>query len=298
MRQTLGINAHLPGPPALDLAQALGVGSIRVDANWNMLQPTPDRWDWALLDQVVYGARKRNLEVFATIGYTPNWLSAGQGRQTPPPVYDWEIFVRTIAERYRHNVWHFGIWNEPNQPGMYAGGVEQYVDQVLIPAAKILHAIGPENRVAAPDLMTEGDEWPRWLKTCLSRARAHIDVISVHSYQDTGREVWRALSQGRRWWEVWKKPSVRQVIQDAGCGDKPVWLTETGWEATDAASEAAQANAVDQLLEALSGNPWVERVYYFQLLDEPTETRGVYRQDGSPKPAVSVFKKYCQVGVV
>jgi polysaccharide biosynthesis protein PslG len=297
MKERLGINAHLPSGPSLNLVPAAGIGSVRIDFNWYDLQPERHRWDWTVADQVVTDARARNLEIYATLSYTPAWANGGQGRNVPPDeISDWQTFVRACAERYRHNVWNWSLWNEPNIHGFWAGSLDQYLTLIVQPAAEILHGIGTENRVGAPDLSTEGD-WPSWFQPCLEQACTWLDIIAVHSYQDTGREVWRALGQAKKWYEFWKKPSVRQVMQWAGCGGKPLWLTECGWKSNEI-GELAQADNYDQLLEGLASNSWLERAFGYQLLDESgpdqpeADKWGIYRQDSTPKPAVEVFRRY------
>jgi hypothetical protein len=298
MKERLGINAHLPSGATLNLVPAAGIGSIRADFNWPMIQPERHRWEWTDTDHVVHEARTRGIEVFATLAYTPDWANGGQGRQVAPSeVSDWVAFVREVALRYRHNVWHWGLWNEPNLSGFWSGSVEQYVDQIVMPGAAVLHEIGPENRVCGPDLSTEGD-WPTWFRRMLERSKGTVDIITVHSYQDNGREVWRALARAPEWWEPWKKPSVRQVIEAAGCSHLPVWLTECGWN-TAKVSEAHQADSYDQLLEGLPAHGWVHRVFGYQLQDETNDLLwGIYRQDSTAKPAVEVFRRYGALPIV
>lgn len=304
MRERLGVNAHLPGPPALDLAQALGVGSVRCDFNWDMIQPKPDVWDWTLVDQVVYGARDRHLEVLACLAYTPPWLNAGLGRNTPPSIYDWESFVWQVAQHYGPNVWHFEIWNEPNAPAYYSGSVERYVDEVLWPASNVLHRIRPENRVIGPALMTEHD-WPSWLDVCLKRGGQALDIISVHNYGNSGIETYESvtkLSPPRpSWlpsWVPWWTPGILQAIETSGIADKPIWLNETGWNTLDV-SETQQAQYLQELLERFETDTRVERLFLYQLIDEESPVLwGLYRQDGTPKPAVAVMQRYAGIGTV
>jgi polysaccharide biosynthesis protein PslG len=292
MRQDLGVNAHLPSAVTLDLAVAAGFGSIRADFNWPMMQPERDRWDWSVTDQVVSDARSRGLEIYATLSQTPPWASQSQARNSPPDYpHDWATFVQAVAERYRHQVWHWGIFNEPNIHGYWTGSVEQYVDELVLPAAQVLHRMGPEQRVCAPDLSTEG-EWPDWLRTMLRRSQGAVDLVTVHSYQRDGAMVWQRLSEPPRWWAFWQDPCVHQVIHEGHAGHLDVWVAEVGWNTADV-TEAQQAAYYLQLLEGLAAQPWVTRLFTYQLQDEPAPLNwGIYHTDGTPKPAVAVVQRH------
>jgi Glycosyl hydrolases family 39 len=301
MQSRIGVNGHLASRALLDLAAQAGLHSMRGDFNWDDIQPepdpNPDHWRWGPTDALVYGCRERDIEVFATLAYTPDWANGGQGRYVPPHhVEDWRRFVRAVAERYRHNVWSWGLWNEPNRD-FFTGTVEQYVQMIVTPAAEILHAIGPENRVCGPDLATEGD-WPSWFRLMLRGTRGLLDIVTVHSYQPDGLAVWRALTQEPPWYEPWRPPGVRQVMASAGAGHLPLWLTESGWWAESPGEEAHQADAVEQVLEKMQASHEVERFFYYRLIDEPQEKRGAYRDNGSPKPVVEVFRRFSPGAVV
>ena len=287
----VSVNAHLASRSTLDLAVQAGCRGVRLDGNWPMLEPTRGHFDWGLLDDSIYGAKALDLEVLLTLSQIPAWANGGKERNVPPIlIHDWQLFVQAVCERYRQHMAALEIWNEPNVHGFWASSVEQYVDYLLIPAVEVIRASAPGVKIAAPALSTEG-EWPAWLATMLSQSRQVVDSISIHCYQKDGRAVWRAMSQTPAWWEFWKSPSVKHVIQEAGADHLPLWLTECGWNTADV-SEAKQADCVDQLLEGWQTQPWVQALYLYQLWDEGHPVGGgLFRGDKSPKPVVQVIQR-------
>jgi aryl-phospho-beta-D-glucosidase BglC (GH1 family) len=261
----VGVNTHQPPMHHLDLAVRGKFRAVRYDFNWLDIEVSPDEFVWSRFDEMVNGARSRNLEVFATLAYTPPWIGH---RRSVPPKDRWTNFVRRVAERYNHNVWHWGIWNEPNSNGFWDGSMIDYIDTLLIPAAEVLHRINPANVVIGPEL-THNDNWRPWLQAVLHYAGPQVDVVSHHIYHENGREVLRRLR------------SVHDIAR------KPIWLTETGLN-TRRYSEAQQAICIDQLLESLPEYDWLQRVFLYQLVDEPSTGLGLLRDDLTPKPAFLV----------
>lgn len=114
-----GMVTHYLDPSMADTMVELGAGIVRVDFNWDQFQPwSGSDFDWAYVaakDSDVDNARARGLTVFVTLSNTPGWANGGQGRNYPPySGQDWYNFVFWVVQRYAGRVWHFGIWNEPD----------------------------------------------------------------------------------------------------------------------------------------------------------------------------------------
>src|SRR6185295_732458 len=76
-----GINIHAPQGAALaaqlDRVKAAGIGWVRIDFIWAAVQPDRNTWDWAAYDAIAAAARKRKIEIYATLAYTPAWATDG-----------------------------------------------------------------------------------------------------------------------------------------------------------------------------------------------------------------------------
>jgi hypothetical protein len=180
------------------------------------------------------------------------------------------------------------MWNEPNLQGFGSGSVAQYINSVLEPGAHAVREYAPQGLVCGPDLAMERD-WASWLRTILSRGGHRLDVVTQHSYQASGREGLRRLG-GTGWRGPWQDPTVREILAETGAADKPLWLTETGWNTADV-SEAQQASYIDQVLEGFPSYG-IATVFVYQRADEAHPVwHGVLHQDLTPKPAYLVYQR-------
>ena len=295
----LGICAHLANDPALWAKIAsLGVTYARIDGNWDSVQPERAVWEWSVLDRAIDGCRAVGLTPYVTLAYTPGWANGGAGRQVPAAeVMDWRSYVRAFGERYADRVTYVGIGNEPNTNGW---SVEGYIRQLWTPAVEELRAVTEGFQVCGPELATMGD-WQTWLHQLLQDAGKCLNVLTVHSYAATGREVLDRLGRDR--FAPWERLSVRQVMALAGYLPLPLALTETGWN-TATVSEERQAKNYDELFEAMESCPWLVAALGFNAINEPPGPDGVahvqwgvFRDDVSEKPAAAVFRKYTGGGV-
>jgi len=271
-----GVNAHVPPPQVLDEIAESGARWVRIDFIWSWVEPQPDRFEWALYDEVVDGALARGLRVFATIGDTPAWATDGAaGSGVPRGAADFYDLCYRAAARYRGRVEAWGMWNEPNLRRFWSGSRTQYLERVLIPGAEAVHAADPRALVCGPELAhLQSADWDSWLRDVLKRASSHLDVVTHHLYPDgsSSRSVLGHLKDGGRY--PWDPPSVRAVLQDAGWLGRPFWLTETGCSSGASGSgEAAQAAFVANLTQSLFGPDrsvtWVHAVFFYEIADDP-----------------------------
>lgn len=292
----IGVNVHLAAPPLLDLMRAAGFGWIRMDLRWDLVQPHgPDDWQWHQMDQVIHSALGRGFQVFPTLSSIPRWANDGQGSQKPGPAHHWIRFVEAVAQRYLGLLHYYGIDNEPNR----FISATMYRRQLLAPAAQIIRQFDPQAKICGPELSTEGD-WRGWLRELMEQTGPQfLDVVTVHSYQKTGREVLKHVvgPQSLKMWLTWQQP-VREILRQVGLGNKPLWLTEVGWNTAEV-SEAEQASYYDQLLEGMQAEVPIDVLMCYQHVDEPHPTWwGILHEDLTPKPAYAVIQRYLRTGVV
>ncbi len=269
-----GVNAHIPGAAVLDEAEAVGIEWVRMDFRWDLLEPIRGRYDWSLYDPVVDAARARGLRVYATLQATPAWATRGApGAGVPEDPADWDDFCYEVAAHFRGRVSAWGIWNEPNLPGFWAGTRQEYIDEILLGGGRAVHAADPAALVAGPDLAhLSSRDWEGWLEDCIRQGRAVLDVVTHHVYP-SGRshtDVTKKLQVGGS--QPWEDDAVREVLSRAGWSGRPFWLTETGMESGNA-GELDQAGFYSNLLadwfrpdRDLS---WIDRVFFYEMVDDP-----------------------------
>lgn len=286
-----GVNTHLPPAELLDLAVSAGFGSIRIDANWDMIEPARGHYSWGITDRVVQEAVARGLDIYATLSYTPSWANGGHGRHTPPiDAGDWYAFVEAFCQRYRATIRHVGLWNEPNMKGFWSGSPEQYVNSILEVGAHAVKRVEQHIAVCGPDLAMERD-WTSWLDTILERGGQFLDIVTQHCYQESAGDVMHRMTGSYAWWErLIGLSSVRQIMERRGLREKPLWLTECGWNTADLTT-AQQAYNYAQLMDRIATQERIARIFFYELRDHPPEGWGIVDDKLRPKAAYTVCQQ-------
>ena len=306
-----GVNIHAPQgaelAAELDRVKAAGLGWVRIDFIWAAAEPRKGAYNWRGYDALVAAARARGLEVFATVAYTPAWATDGpEITGVPRNPDDWRRFCFRAAKRYRGKIRYWGMWNEPNLPQFWAGTRDQYIDVILKTGADAIHSGSPAAQVGGPDLahlVSGSSDWYDWLRESLLEAGGKLDFITHHIYDNDGnRDVTSKLAAstafgGRPSFWQYVNPSVQEVLKSTGWTNKPVWLTETGWE-SGRVSDQRQADYYTGFLnDWFTGRPgrdWISKVFFYELKDGPdgSYSWGILRADGSPKPAYNAYKGF------
>ncbi len=229
---------------SLALVREMGAPWIVEYFPWAYYEPERGRYDWTHTDMVIRHTRNHGLTVIARLGMTPAWARPDPKQQETTDTYidpdsyaDFANFVAVFAARYRDDVQHIIIWNEPNlsfEWGYRPVNPAAYVDllRVVYPAA---HAANPDIIVLggalAPTL--EPPDSPAGLNDLLyleaiyvAGGRAYFDVLSAHAYglgfaPETPPDP--ALINFRR------VELLREIMDAHGDAAKPIYVTEAGW---------------------------------------------------------------------
>lgn len=287
------------------------IGWSRLSISWDSINPAPGVWDFSVVDSGVNEALANGQQILGILQYPPQWVGGGPNANIPPrSTVEWSEFVRRVAQHYRGKVAAYEIWNEPDQKSTAKHGIgwgrnieepPLYVDFVHAAAVEI-RAQAPGTLVVAPafESRNTGDGVDNRKRRILQQIQAayypdgpgysFIDVISVHNNaHDTepSRTMgWRLNFENLAY--VWNHaPSLRTA---------PVWVTEYGWR-SDKVGEAGQREKIcnvtkiyTAILEAAYTRlyDWdVRRAFIYVLKGD--STRGIFRDDNSPKPVVTQY---------
>jgi hypothetical protein len=313
----VGVNDQGSADP--ELVARAGLGWVRVTLPWREIQPARGTWRWEAADAVVRPHHRAGHRVLAILSTAPEWAgSNARGTRPPEAQALWSEYVARVAERYRGQVDAYEVWNEPDRRDEGHGvgwdrapGEHPTYAEYLRAAALAIREHAPGAKVVAPalgsDPRPESADFLRRLEEAElpgGRAADFIDVVSVHGNArgDEGSDaVWSRIDQQLAVL-VERAPSLR---------DKPVWITELGWPSGET-GEAAQAEKLANLLDRIAG-PWgtvgpaLDRpldltaycrggsraeivAFVYKLRDGGGESRGIHREDGTPKPAVTVLR--------
>lgn len=211
----------------------------------------------------------------------------------PPKNADaFAAYAANLAGRYPQiQAWE--VWNEPNTSFFWRPAVDADAYTALLkktyaavkaanPNAKvILGGLSPGN--SAPDSILAADfleQVYRW------GGGASFDAVAFHAYGEGPLGDWLASELGE----------IRYVMDTHGDIRKRVWITEMGCytDGPGSVSESWQAEYLLQARSFLAQVPYVERLYWYTLRDannsaNPESNYGLFRADGTPKPAVRYF---------
>jgi O-glycosyl hydrolase len=277
-----GMNTHYVDARMADKMRELGAGIVRIDFNWIGMQPRAGSrgYDFEATDLYVRSARRRGLDVFASVGYSPKWANGGRSEHAPPlRIQDWEDFVATVVERYQGrdmDVRYFGIWNEPDLHAFFEGSLDDYIALAKTGRQAIRRANG-QAKVLGPEVNDRGVV-NGYYAAAMKAVGDQFDIVTVH---------WYPTDRGSRNLETFLDDYVRPSAMG-----KPVWLTEVGQTACGRGGEEGQANLYAHVLDAFQARrSWLNGIFFYDLY-EPTSKCSYppVRVDWSNRPAFQVYK--------
>jgi polysaccharide biosynthesis protein PslG len=287
----------------LAVMKAMGITSVRVDADWRMVQAAgPKTFNWTRLDRVVNSARAAGLSVDLIIDGCPRWAAragtSGDSSPQPASSAQYATWAADVAARYApKGLDTFEIWNEPNSalfwqpkpsPSAYTAD--------LVAAYSAIKAVDPSAFVIsgglAPTVTKDSNiSAIDFLKSMYADgAKGSFDALGYHPYSfpelpDVYGSGWSQMAQ--------TSPSLRSVMISNGDSGKPIWITEFGAPSRgpDGVGEPAQATALTQAVANAKATAWIGALYIYTWQDEGTDPRndqdwfGLLTAGGSAKPA-------------
>lgn len=101
--------------PAVDYRRARELGARVV--RFNFIYSEVSSFGWQPYDAAVTAARRAHMRIHATVMGDPEYTNRHHPAKLSwkhPSAGRFYTFVRAIARRYRHRIYSYGIWNEPN----------------------------------------------------------------------------------------------------------------------------------------------------------------------------------------
>jgi hypothetical protein len=238
-----------------------------------------------------------------TIWGTPRWANGGRApNYAPRNKFSLAAFARAAAVRYRGQVKHWQIWNEPNQrrwlrpttPGAYVN--------LLNPSYTAIKRANPRAKVAGGVTAPRGNvggmnpvDWIRGMRA----NRAKLDAYAHHPYPTRPRSE-TPWSGGCPWCKTITMADLDRLIREVrrNFPRKRIWLTEYGyqtnpperWLGVPLARQALYHSAAS--LRAYQA-PLVDMLIHFMVQDDGRSAgwqSGLRRLNGSAKPAYNAFK--------
>ena len=295
--------AHGPGSLAerVSALQGLGVDVVRFTVRWRDAEPARGRFDWRASDVVLPALHARGIRTLVTLTDTPAWANGGAGPNVAPrDGADFARFASAAGARYPW-IRDWSIWNEPNQARfLRPASPATYVRRLLNPAYAALKARNRANRIGGGETAPRGNvgglspvAWIRGMKA----AGARLDAYAHHPYPTSRFET--PSAGGCTHCDTITMATLDRLLRETARAwpAARVWLTEYGYQTNPpdrlaGVSPAAQARYLaDASLRAYRA-PRVDVLVHYLVHDEAELGRfqsGLYRADGTPKPAASAF---------
>lgn len=302
-------------PAHLDAMKAAGITTVRYDALWDKVEPTPPAngvhaYNWAHLDAVVAGLAFRGIRWLPIVDYSAPWARRDPSSQFSPPRSNdlFATYARALASRYGRggSLWRdhpdlpetpvtaYEIWNEPNHEAFWppAPSPGRYV-ALYLAARRAIKEVDPDARVVFGGLTQNKPlEFVREAFRGRSAAREQIDAIGYHPYGTRNDDVKLVLR---------RIAAMRRTLAGLGMADVPIDLTEIGWTTsgpygavTDAKRARYYRRLIAGLLEASCGVETVIAHTWVTLEQDPANREhwfGLYRPDGTPTNSARAYRE-------
>lgn len=287
---------------ATEATREIGMGRVRIGANWGEIERIRGHRDWTELDMRIERARDAGLRPLLVIQTIPEWLSIPSGPITDEHrrfAAEFGEFAGAVADRFGHEVDDYEIWNEPNLHKFWPDpNVEHYVE-LLKAAYGEIHAADGDATVITGGLAPAPDG-PQTIAplTFLNRlydlgGGDYSDAIGMHPYS------YPELPSGNSEWNTFRSlTDVVDLMVSRGDGRKQVWLTEYGAPTggSSGVSPQRQAEMVTEAYELATANRSIGPIFIYTLIDGGAPTWdseahfGLYYTNQSPKPAVAALQ--------
>jgi len=292
-----------------------GATWVRLSIQWKNLEPALpgvyDVWWLAHVDRAVQLSNAAGRKVLMVVYDAPAWASGSAARSTPRNPADYASFISFVAQRYRGRIQAYEIWNEQNTSRFWTSPSATAYTRLLQAAYPAVKRADPDATVVFGGLSTSDYDYVE--SAYAAGARGYFDALAVHPYTYCGTGAPDEVRRG----------STGRITRDSFLGyrevrasmlargdDKPLWITEFGWNTSTArcdpaagawqggVSESLQASYLARAYGLFAADAYVGPAFaynfrnnYWQRDEDTPEARyGLVRSDFTPKPALDALR--------
>jgi hypothetical protein len=240
--------------------EPLDMGWIKVQANWEFLQPNANsgfdsnNTAFSIFESHIQRAHNEGWRVLVSIAKAPDWARGGVSQDDGPPANPQDLvnFINLMLSRMGEQIDAIEIWNEPNLSREWTGGMEWsgggYM-QLFRPAYDAIRAINPNIAVITAGLAPTAADGAIDDRLFLQQmydaglADSHYQniAIGIHPYGWGNPPDARCCNaiEGRGWDDNERFffmdtiEDYRQIMVDNGHAPVQMWPTEFGWASWD-----------------------------------------------------------------
>ncbi len=263
----------------LSLVRDMGAATIVEFFPWPYVEGERGKYDWAFSDRIMRHAQNQGLTVIARLGLVPDWARPPVHEKVTNLTYLTEDYYESFADfvgaftaRYEGVVSAVIIWNEPNlsiEWGNRPVDPEAYT-RLLRAAYQAAHLANPDIIVLGgalapttePEDSGAGMNDLRYLERMYEAgAGTAFDALAVHTYGFTNAPQDAPAPDVINFRRV---ELIYAIMERYGDGDKPVTITESGWNDDPRWARAVRpGQRIAYTLEAFDMTeqwPWADRL--------------------------------------
>ncbi|MCJ7619320.1 MAG: hypothetical protein MUP64_03775 [Anaerolineae bacterium] len=297
----------------LEMAQEAHLGWVKQQFAWEQIEPVQKgeyfdertrRSSWEKYDRIVDLCEEYGLQIIARLDRPPDWTREDNTYKERPPdnFEDYGDFLYAFVDRYRGRIRYVQIWNEPNifpEWGNRPVDPKDYVALLRVAYQRAKQADPNVYVLSAPLAITLGQEHPepgKWIsmneidyleEMYKAGAKDYFDILSANAFGLGSPPEEPAQPRVLNFQRVL---FLRDVMEQYGDADKPVWFNEYGWNASpkdfgeeqliwQRVSEEEQAQyTVGGVEYAQQHWPWagVFNIWYFRQVGNISPDRSDY----------------------
>jgi hypothetical protein len=303
-RQFMGVTVP-ERPPTSELISRVrnSFDMVRVPLTWRNLQPEENVLNFDQAEAWVQAARKANLGVTAGpllnfgVRFVPDWMYIWEN--------DFETIFEYAQEHVRKTVKRFGekvgtwiVASGLHADNALAFSFEQIMELTRM-AASVVRAAAPKARLIIELTQPWGEYYARNQQTIPPLLYADMLVQGGVNFDAFGLQLLFGIdADGFHFRDPLQVSSLIDRLANLG---KMIHITALGAPSADAGggawragwTEETHAAWVDSTCQLALSKPYVEALYYRDLIDGPNAVLpagGLLRADGTPKPALTAME--------
>ena len=278
---------------------------------------------WAKYDNIVELVEAEGLTIIARLDNPPAWtraLTDTIGAHAPPDnFHDYADFATAVVERYAGRITYYQLWNEPNiypEWGDQPANPEAFTEMLCL-AYRRVKMVDPTAVILSPALSPtiaiDGRNLNNLIYFERMMAAGAGDCFDILAAQAYG--LWSGPTDRRlrpTFFNYQSHLYMRDMLVRHGYAEKPVWISEMGWNVVPdhlpapfgRVTEQEQADyAVVAYERARREWPWVGVINYWFFkraadfeVNEPFYYFRLLEPDFTPLPAFAALSAYMNEG--
>lgn len=249
------------------LIATMGVGTVRNDVAWNMVEQSPGQYTFDAYDPYMQVLQQQNISPFLILDYNNNFYDQGQTPFDAAGFTAFANYAKAVVAHYGPQLKAVEVYNEYNgtfSTGPCARNAACYV-QLLRYTYQAVKSVRPDVTVVGGAALFADLSW--FTQIFQDGGLQYMDVVSDHPY--TALNVLSPELEGLESLMT----SLEGLIKSYNNGDaKPIWISELGWPTSIIrVDERTQA---DYLVRGavLSMAAGVQKFFWYDFLNDGTSS--------------------------